>query len=233
MRQTAVLLAQLANAGGARSPLAHVTTQVFFELAQELERMGVTRKVSADMFGLGVRTYRRKLQRAAATAAVTGPTLRNKVLEFVRSGQLVPRTDVFAHFAHAEEDQLRAILRDLRDSGLMFTLGKGASTAYRATTGEDVAVLARKHLGDQYAEALANTNDGTNTPILVNPDGEGSYAVAVWGGHPLEQEALEILQQLRKMLVELRTRVLEVNATQPPNTDAVVISVAQYAMKAP
>jgi hypothetical protein len=211
VRQTAVLLAQLANTGDARAPLAHVTTQVFFDLAQELERMGVSRKVSADMFGLGLRTYRRKLQRAAATAAVAGPSLRQKVLEFVRSGQIVTRPDIFVHFAHADEDQLRAILRDLRSSGLLFSLGKGPSAAYRATASEEVAELANKDVDNDYSEVFANPIDEANLPILVNAGGEGTYAVAVWQGHPLEQEALDILQHLRQMLVELRTRVLAVN----------------------
>jgi hypothetical protein len=234
VRQTATLLAQLANAGEVRAPLAHVTNQVFFDLAQELERMGVSRKVSADMFGLGLRTYRRKLQRAAATAAVTGPTLRQQVLEYVRSGQIVSRLDIVAHFSHADENQLRAILRDLRECGLLFTLGRGASTAYRATTGEEVAALGHKYVGSEYVESHSPRTDDTSAPILVNAAGEGTDAVAVWQGHPLEQEALDILRQLRQMLAELRTRVLEVNQTQPPPqpTDGVVICVGQYAVKA-
>jgi hypothetical protein len=55
VRQTTVLVAELATAGGARAPLAHVANQVFMDLAAELERQGVSRKVSADMFGLALR----------------------------------------------------------------------------------------------------------------------------------------------------------------------------------
>ena len=49
VRQTTVLIAQLATAGGARAPLSHIAGQVFLELANELESQGVGRKVSADM----------------------------------------------------------------------------------------------------------------------------------------------------------------------------------------
>jgi hypothetical protein len=52
VREATVLIAQLATSGGLRAPLAHVAGQVFVELAAELEREGVTKKVSADMFGL-------------------------------------------------------------------------------------------------------------------------------------------------------------------------------------
>ena len=59
VRQTTILIAQLATARGVRAPLAQIANQVFLDLVNELERQGVSRKVSADMFGLGLRTYRR------------------------------------------------------------------------------------------------------------------------------------------------------------------------------
>lgn len=55
VRQTMVLVAQLATSGGLRAPLAHVASQAFLELARELESQGVGRKVSADMFGMACR----------------------------------------------------------------------------------------------------------------------------------------------------------------------------------
>jgi hypothetical protein len=63
VRQTTVLIAQLSTAGGVRSPLAHVADQVFVSLAREIESQGVGRKVAADMFGLALRTYQKKIQR--------------------------------------------------------------------------------------------------------------------------------------------------------------------------
>ena len=44
-------------------PLAHVANQVFLDLTQELHAQGVSRRVSADMFGLALRAYLRKIQR--------------------------------------------------------------------------------------------------------------------------------------------------------------------------
>lgn len=216
VRQTTILLAQLGNTGEERSPLAHLTTQVFYELAQELERMGVTRRVSADMFGLGQRTHKRKRQRTAAVAAVTTPTLRQKVLEYIQASQVASRTDILGHFPHADEAQLRAILRDLSECGQLFIIGKGTSTAYRATTGDEATVLRSKYISNGFTEAFSNPKNEISPPILVNAAGEGTYAVAIWQGHPLEQEALELLRQLRQMLADLRTQLAEANESSPP-----------------
>jgi hypothetical protein len=68
VRQTMVLIAQLATSGGARAPLAHVAGQVFLELVRELEAQGVSRKIGADMFGLGLRSYQRKINRLAESS---------------------------------------------------------------------------------------------------------------------------------------------------------------------
>ena len=72
VRQTTVLIAQLATSGGVRAPLAHLASQVFLELARELEDQGVSRKVSADMFGMALRTYLRKIQRAKESSTDRG-----------------------------------------------------------------------------------------------------------------------------------------------------------------
>ena len=63
VRQTTVLLAQLSTTAGARSPLAHVADQVFVELAREIESQGVRRQVVADMFGMALRSYQKKMRR--------------------------------------------------------------------------------------------------------------------------------------------------------------------------
>ena len=63
VRQTTVLLAQLSTAAGIRAPLAHVADQVFVELAKEIEAQGVGKKIVADMFGLALRGYQKKVQR--------------------------------------------------------------------------------------------------------------------------------------------------------------------------
>jgi hypothetical protein len=48
VRQTTVLIAEIATAAGIRAPLARVADQVFVQLAREIESQGVGRKVAAE-----------------------------------------------------------------------------------------------------------------------------------------------------------------------------------------
>jgi hypothetical protein len=75
VRQTTVLIAQLATSGGVRAPLAHVANQVFLELTRELDAQGVSRKVSADMFGMALRSYLRRIQGLSESSTERGRTL--------------------------------------------------------------------------------------------------------------------------------------------------------------
>ncbi|HEY6728484.1 MAG TPA: hypothetical protein VI197_30950 [Polyangiaceae bacterium] len=141
VRQTMVLIAQLATSGGTRAPLAHIADRVFLELAKELEAQGLSRKVSADMFGVALRSYRRRIQRSSESVTQRGRSLWAALLDFVPSDRLVTRGEVLAKFHLDEELQVRAILSDLCESGLVLQLGRGVGTAYRAATTEELAVL--------------------------------------------------------------------------------------------
>ncbi|HVU00644.1 MAG TPA: crosslink repair DNA glycosylase YcaQ family protein [Polyangiaceae bacterium] len=149
VRQTVVLIAELATAGGIRAPLAHVAEQVFVELAQELERQGVTQSVSADMFGMALRTYQRRTERLERSETDRGRSLWEAVFEHVRQGSVVSREDVFKRFRHDDEVALRAVLRDLTESGLVFSSGKGRNAVYRLATEEELGAL--RHRGDRAA----------------------------------------------------------------------------------
>ncbi|RYZ01178.1 MAG: hypothetical protein EOO73_36390 [Myxococcales bacterium] len=154
VRQTTILIAHLATSRGARAPLAQVADQVFIELVRELERQGVSRKVSADMFGLGLRTYRRKIQRMTESATERGRSLWEVVLEHVRQHGLVTRLELLTRFSHDDEAQVRAVLRELCESQLVFSSGVGSSTSYRAASNEELASLKRKHGGEGADELL-------------------------------------------------------------------------------
>jgi hypothetical protein len=141
VRQTTVLIAQLATSGGVRAPLAHVASQVFVELARELEGQGVSRKVSADMFGMALRTYQRKTQRLRESATVRGRSLWEAVLEFLQSEEVVTRARVLARFRHDDQVLVRGVLRDLTEGGFVFASGSGDGTAFRAARVEELAKL--------------------------------------------------------------------------------------------
>ena len=134
VRQTTVLIAQLATSGGWRAPLAQVPNQVFQDLATELERQGVSRKVSADMFGMGLRSYQRRVRRITQSSTEHGRSLWEATLDYIRRRGMTPRAEVLRRFANEDEALLRGVLYDLCDSHLVFQAGQGAQVVYRAVS---------------------------------------------------------------------------------------------------
>jgi hypothetical protein len=145
VRQTTVLIAQLATSGGARAPLAQVASQVFLDLVTELERQGVSRKVSADMFGLGLRTYQRKIQRLTESSTETGSSLWSAVLGFLRDREVATRAQVLERLHRDDEVQVRSVLHDLVESGLVFSSGSGSSSVYRVATEQELGRVRQLH----------------------------------------------------------------------------------------
>jgi len=143
VRQVTVLIAQLGTAGGLRAPMAHLANQVFLHLAEELEAQGVSRKVSADMFGMALRAYVRKVTHLREGHTTPGVTLWQAVLEFIREHGLVLRSRVLERFARDPEAVLLSVLHDLCESGLVFVLGSGSRVAYRAASDDELGELAR------------------------------------------------------------------------------------------
>lgn len=138
VHQTTILVAQLATLGGGRAPLAQVANQVFLDLVREIERQGVSRKVSADMFGLGLRTYRRKIQRLTESSTDRGRSLWEVVLEHVRSRDKATKGDLLLRFSLDDESQVRAVLHDLCESGLVEASTEGTNPTYRARSDEEL-----------------------------------------------------------------------------------------------
>ncbi len=152
VQQTTVLIAQLSTAAGLRSPLAHVADQVFLSLAQEIERQGVGRKVVADMFGLALRTYQRKVQRLEESSTQGGRTLWVSVLDFVGENGPIRRERILERFRNDDLAAVSAVLADLVASGFLYSSGRGDSALYRATSEADRTELS----GDEQEEALAS-----------------------------------------------------------------------------
>jgi hypothetical protein len=137
-RQTTVLIAQLATSGGVRAPLAHVADQVFLALAAELEAQGVSRKVSADMFGMALRAYIRKVQRLGESSTERGRSLWEAVYDYLGANGVVTREKVIERFHRDEDALVRGVLHDLAESGLVFATGAGARTVYRVATEDEL-----------------------------------------------------------------------------------------------
>jgi len=143
VRQVTVLIAQLATSGGIRAPMAHLADQVFIELSKELHAQGVSRKVTADMFGMALRSYIRKLRRLNEGKTDAGKTLWQAILDFIACEGMVTRTRVLERFACDDRLQVNSVLRDLKDTGLVFAAGSEEGAIYRAASESEIGQLSR------------------------------------------------------------------------------------------
>ena len=151
VRQTTVLIAQLATSAGTRAPLAHTANQVFLNLVAELKQQGLGNKVIADMFGLALRTYHGKVQRLSESSTFRGRSLWTAVLEFIQAKETITRSELFQRFHYDDEATVKSVLKDLVDTGLLLATGRGPGTVYRAASLKDSAPDA-----DMEAERLAH-----------------------------------------------------------------------------
>jgi hypothetical protein len=138
VRQTTVLIAQVATMAGARTPLAHVANRVFLDLTQALEEQGLGRKVVADMFGLALRSYQQKVDRLMESASSGGMTLWEAVHRYIAERNVVPRADLLRRFAKDDPASLAGILHDLVESGLVYKTGRAEHIVYRIAPEADL-----------------------------------------------------------------------------------------------
>jgi hypothetical protein len=163
VRQTTVLIAQLAIAEGGRPSLAHTANQLFVELVRELKSQGLGNKVIADMFGLALRTYHGRVQRLNESATYGGRSLWEAVLEHVRSQGTLAQAQVLGRFQGDDPATVRAVLKDLVDSGLVFQTGTGTRTTYRAASDDDLSLSTHHPEAIEYLVWVAVCRFGPST----------------------------------------------------------------------
>lgn len=180
VRQTTVLIAELATSGGLRAPLAHVANQVFVDLATELSAQGLSRKVGADMFGMALRTYQRKVQRLQESRTERGRSLWEAIYDHIRTQEVIDRRAILLTFAREEESVVRAVLHDLVESGLVFATGGTQETSFRAATALELGRMAesRTHDLDELIWALVFRTGPVELSTLTKLGGLDRAAVA-------------------------------------------------------
>jgi hypothetical protein len=137
VQQTMVFIAQLATSGGVRAPLAHIADRVFLDLTQELQNQGVTKKVIADMFGMALRTYHRRVQETLESRTDSGSTVWEAVLAYIKQNEPVSAADIQRRFVRDDQDVVSGVLNDLANSGLAYRTGRGERAVYRAAAQAD------------------------------------------------------------------------------------------------
>lgn len=150
VHQTTVLIAQLSTAAGIRAPLAHIADQVFVELSREIEAQGVSRKVAADMFGLAIRTYQKKVQRLTESVNVRDRTLWQAVIDRLEQKGSTSRRELLEHFQGNDPVVVGSVLSDLVSSGIVYKTGSGETAVFGIT---EERVLAQT-IDEQRRESL-------------------------------------------------------------------------------
>jgi hypothetical protein len=171
VRQTTVLIAALATSSGQRAQLASLANVVFADLVRELREQGLGNKLIADMFGMALRTYHRKLARLSASRTVLGKSLWEAVLGYIQQHGPVLRSEVLRRFVGDDEATLRAVLVDLVESGLV-----------RRNGNDDATMLAA-------SEQLPAADEAAPAPRIL----EGMVLVALHRNGPLSIEGLAAL----------------------------------------
>jgi hypothetical protein len=118
--------------------LARIADQVFLDLAKELDSQGVGRRVAADMFGMALRSYQKKLRRLTESAVCFDKTLWQAVFEFIRDHENVSRIELFDRFARDGEREVGSVINDLVSSGLLSQTGGKYDRYYKITSEHDL-----------------------------------------------------------------------------------------------
>ncbi len=171
VRQTSVLLAQLATTGGGRAQLANTANQVFLDIVGALREQGLGNRVIADMFGLALRTYQERVRKLSESRTIRGKSLWEAVLEHIRLHGPILRADVLQRFRYDDADTVRGVLRDLTHAGLVYRTGRGDAVSYRAL---EEALLGE--LADQSEGSLLNV-------VHITVAQRGSQSVAELAAH--------------------------------------------------
>lgn len=141
MRQTTVLIAQLSSTAGIRAPLAHLADEIFLNLSRELEGQGVARKVVADMFGMALRGYQRRVLRLQLAPPEGTRSLWLDLIQILQKEGPATRLELLNRFSTDDPASVGAVLSDLVQSGFVTKTGTGAAAVFALTPEESRKLL--------------------------------------------------------------------------------------------
>jgi hypothetical protein len=136
VRQTTVLIATLATSSGQRAQLAAVANAVWADLVRELREQGLGNKVIADMFGMALRTYHRKVARMSGSRTLQGRSLWEAVFGHIQQHGPLSRGELLQRFVRDDPATLHSVIADLVSSGLVESEGDAVSAQLEAANVE-------------------------------------------------------------------------------------------------
>ena len=108
--EAGAMTAHLANEKGVRRPINWVGDIFFLGVVDELERQGVPKKVAADLLGMSLRTYQRRIAQARASQS-SAQSLWSLVS--ARLKKRATKQDILSWFDPSYHAQIGSILRDM------------------------------------------------------------------------------------------------------------------------
>ena len=106
------------------------------------------------MFGMGLRSFLRRIQRLGESSTERGQSLWEAVLGFLRQNPVVTRARILERFSRDEEAQVKSVLYDLSQSGLVFATGVGSDQVYRAATEDELQSMRQASHGEGLEELV-------------------------------------------------------------------------------
>lgn len=235
MLQTTVLIAQLSTAAGIRAPLAHIADEVFLHLSDSIEKQGVSRKVAADMFGMALRTYQRRVQALTESLSDRDRTLWEAVLDYVHCEEGRSRDEVLHRFRWDDVGAVKAVLHDLVNSGLIYGLKQGGLTLYRVTPEHDLQRLASRATSDSLSSIVwvhVYRQPGLNAPLIAQQLRADQSSVQVTLDKLTDEGRLEMDQSEEGVLPIYRTNQCYLPVGEPIGWAASVYDHFQAMAKA-
>jgi len=227
VQQTMVFIAQLATAGGVRAPLVRVADDLFLGLTRELAAQGLTKKVIADMFGMGLRTYHRRVQALEQSKSFDGKTVWEAVLSFVQEHEPVTTASILSRFAHDDAEIVSGVLNDLVQSGLAYRSGRAQHAVYRFAREADFLDPEGREQANRYVVWLTVYRQG---PISAEQIGAQSHLRAESVQRALDELLAE--GKLTRDAQQYRSDHFEVPCGQSKGWEAAVLDHYQALVSA-
>ena len=168
------------------------------------------------MFGMALRTYQRRVQAISESLSDRDRTLWEAVLDYIGVNEGRSRKEVLHRFRWDDVGAVKAVLHDLVNSGLIYSLKQGGLTLYRVTPESDLKHLASRVKGDSLS-SIVWVHIYRHPNLTVNEIAQA-----------LHVDASEVELAIDKLIKESRLELSQIREESPSGHDAVVDKQVRY-----
>lgn len=140
---TAQMSVDVIHASGARPDLKHIMDEVFMTFAEQFHEIGLPRSVAADMFGLVVRSYLKRIQNYEENRGEVSQPLWKRILLLIAEEPNIDLETLLSRFPVGYVKSVKTSLNDLCDQGVLVETRRRKVVRY--TIGLDTQVEEDKY----------------------------------------------------------------------------------------